>query len=186
LPHLYVSVRLNDLVAEQRLVVVGDGIWLGSCPEAAVSFPGPALRVVERGNALQVQGRWLRPGRPVRMRRGSLEVSLEAVPQRQLERRFELPVPDLRVLVASAAVVLLGAWWEAVGAFLDRHPDAMATLAGAAPVIQPAGLHTPDGVGEGAEQAAGEPRADADPRPCYPCEEPPVGARPPVGFVILE
>lgn len=197
MPHLYVSVRLNGMVADQRLVVVNEEVWVGSCARALVSFPGPALRVVPRGDALQVQGRWLRPGHPVTMRRDNLEVRLEAVPAAPASRWSDITLPDLRVMIASAAVILFGAWWEAVGSFLERHPGAVATLAGEPEEqVLPAALHaqpeTTDAAASGPSppEAGDAPRidglaADAHP-PCYPCGEPSLEAMPPVGFVTLE
>lgn len=127
---LYVRVQLHGAVADQRLCSVGDEVWLGSAPDAVVAFPGPSIQVRRFGRRLQVQGRWLDPGRPMHLRRGDLEVVLEAVEASRQEREWPIPMPDLRVLVASAAVVLLGAWWEAVGSFLERHPEAVAALTG--------------------------------------------------------
>jgi len=172
LPHLYVSVRLHGVVADQRLCQVRDQVWLGSAPHALVSFPGPALRVVRHGDALQVQGRWLHPGKPVRMVRDGLEVQLEAVRASPSRREVEWVVPDLRVLVASAAIVLLGAWWEAVGAFLERHPGAVASLAGEVEEqMAPAALLP------GQEVAA-----DDTGLACYACEVAPQWQRPPVEY----
>jgi len=130
LTKLYVRVCLHGAVADQRLCSVGDEVWLGSAPDALVAFPGPSIQVRRFGPRLQVQGRWLDPGRPMRLKRGELEVHLEAVEASRRQRSWSLPVPDLRVLVASAAVVLLGAWWEAVGHFMERHPEAVAALTG--------------------------------------------------------
>ncbi len=132
---LYVRVQLHGAVADQRLCSVGDEVWLGSAPDAVVAFPGPSIQVRRFGPRLQVQGRWLDPGRPMRLRRGDLEVVLEAVEPTRKERHGSLPLPDLRVLVASAAVVLLGAWWEAVGSFIERHPTAVAALMGSEPSV---------------------------------------------------
>jgi hypothetical protein len=138
---LYVRVQLHGAVADQRLCSVGDEVWLGSAPDAVVAFPGPSIQVRRFGRRLQVQGRWLEPGHPMRLRRGELEVVLEAVEAAHMAPEWSLPMPDLRVLVASAAVVLLGAWWEAVGTFLERHPEAVAALTGSesAVVVQHVG-----------------------------------------------
>ena len=185
MPHLYVSVRLNDVVVDQRLVVVRDEVWLGSCHGAVVAFPGPALRVVDHGDALQVQGRWLRPGRPATMRRGALEVALEAIPAEPVSRAGEWPLPDVRVLLASAAVVLFGAWIDAVTSFVDRHPGPIAALAETSALrVQPAAAWL------GFPEAAPAPHRSVDDAvadeveglTCYACTE----DRPPVGFVSLE
>lgn len=174
MPHLYVSVRLNGAVADQRLCHVRDEVWLGSAPAALVAFPGPAIRVRSVGGALQVQGRWLRPGTQVRMARGELEVTLEAVAPAQRTRRADWVVPDLRVLVASLAVVLMGAWFDAVGAFLERHPGAVASLTH--------GLRTElASLGWAADLDDGT--TDDTGAPCYGCgggpeERPPVAYRP--------
>jgi hypothetical protein len=176
LPHLYVSVRLHGAVADQRLCTVRDEVWLGSAPGAEVAFPGPALRVRRLGERLQVQGHWLKAGQPVCMVRGPLEVHLEAVTPSPRSEPSEWVWPDLRVMLASAAIVLFGAWWEAVGAFLERHPGAVASLASGVEDVAPAGLLTgPDGETD---------PADDDALPCYPCDVSPLGLRPAVEYRI--
>lgn len=128
MPHLYVSVRMNGVVADQRLCAVRDEVWLGEEEGALVSFPGPSVLVRRLGGRLQANGRWLEPGTPLRLRRGDVDVSLESILNRASIPSWNRSVPDLRVLVASAAVVLLGAWWETVEAFVEAHPQAIAAL----------------------------------------------------------
>lgn len=128
-PTLCVSVRLHGRVVEERSLSVGAaGIALGEAPEAVVAFPGATVRVRRLGDRLQVQGGlWLDPGRPLRYRREAVEVELEAVLARPLPRRVEW-APDLRLLVATAAVVLFVAFWESVTAFADTHAVALSRV----------------------------------------------------------
>ncbi len=111
--HLHVSVRLHGRVVDQRLCAVADEVWLGDHDRAEVAFPGACLRVRRFGERLQAHGVWLEPGR--------------------LPRPTEW-APDLRLLLASAAVVLFGAWWEAAGAFAHDNAALLASVVGERPV----------------------------------------------------
>ncbi len=125
--HLWVSVHLNDSIVDERLLAVVDEVWLGEAPDAAVAFPGGDFRVRRLGNRLQVQGRWLNPGRQVRLRRGAVEVGLEAVVARPMSRHEDW-LPDIRLFLATAALVLIGAWWETAVGFVDNNPAAAAQV----------------------------------------------------------
>jgi hypothetical protein len=143
LSNLSVTVRWNDGVVESRVLHVGDEVWLGEAPCSEVCFPGPSLRVRRINGRLQVQGRWIDPGHPLKMCRDQLEVVLEAVPSAGTPQEWSTAwLPDLRLLVASAAIVLLGAWWEAVGSFVDRHPETVAQVFGWSTSVEASGPST--------------------------------------------
>lgn len=115
------------------------GVWLGDHPNAAVVFPGGLLHVApypadELGQpTVSIAGGsapvLLRPG-------GSLRIELEnnaalcisVVRERRLAREA-LPAGDIRLLVLTAALVLLGVWWETANRWADRNPEVVAEVA---------------------------------------------------------
>lgn len=130
MPHLDVSVRLNGCIVHEWLGYVQDEVLLGDAPGSVAPYPGPPLLVRRHGNRLQVRGRWLDDGKRirVRLRGGTVEVLMGVATARRRSVHAEW-VPDLRLLVATAAVVLSGAWWEAATSFVRTHPVAAAQVA---------------------------------------------------------
>ncbi len=132
---LYVSLRLYGAVVDQRVVAVRDGaVRLGEAEDAVVPFPGTDLLVRPASEGVWVRGRLLRPGLVCAIPLGAVEVTLEVLEPppsspgwdllthwRRLEASLDapLPLPDLRILVATAAIVLAGSSWEAIGGFVS-------------------------------------------------------------------
>lgn len=126
MPWLYVTVHLHGALVEEKLCPVAEALWLGDVPEAAVTFPGARVRVRRVGDRLEVEGRRLDVGRRLKLRKGPVDVRLEAVRPRPMPMSLE-GLPDLRILVASAAVVLFGAWLETSWRFVSSNPVAQAS-----------------------------------------------------------
>jgi hypothetical protein len=108
-PYLHVSVRLYDTVVDDRLCEVKSYGWLGDSDDAIVPFPGGSLWVEREGDVISLQGHPLEIGEPVRMTYGQVEVVIEAVLPEALPRDWSW-VPDPAILVATAGLVLAGAF----------------------------------------------------------------------------
>jgi hypothetical protein len=109
LPHLHVSVRLNGTVVEDRLCVVDGFRWLGDADNALVAFPGGSLWVEHEDGVLHVKGVPLPLGQPLELQYGAVGVRLEATHPERLPRDWSW-LPDPTLLVATAALVLAGAF----------------------------------------------------------------------------
>ncbi|MBN2799696.1 MAG: hypothetical protein JXX28_11165 [Deltaproteobacteria bacterium] len=125
--NLSVQVSLHGVPVVDRLVPVRDAVRLGEAEGAEVSFPGADLRVVRHGRQLTVRGRVLVPGQSLELSLGSVEVSLQAL-ERRSWRRAPQGLPDLRLLLATGAMVLLGFAWEVAQDVAQQNPDEVAVL----------------------------------------------------------
>lgn len=126
--HLHVSVRYQGMVVEDRVVPVYDGMRLGEHLRAEVSFPGADVAVRKAGERLMIRGLWVAEGEQVELYLGQVQVSMEHVHATRLRRPGGLR-GDMRILVATAAVALFGAWWEAATDFVLHDPAAYQVVA---------------------------------------------------------
>ena len=171
--HLYVSVRLYGAVVDERLLPVCGVMRLGEGDDALVPFPGADLVVRSGPEGVWVRGRLLEPGESTSIALGAVQVTLEVLePEPELHRgdlarwwkRLEdkldapLPVPDLRLLIATAAIALLGSFWEAAGGFVATDPVASRNMQALIDTIAPsdarnARIQAPDKAESKAEPA---------------------------------
>jgi hypothetical protein len=134
---LSATLELFGGVVHDVSLPVGEGIWLGDHPEAAVVFPGALLHVAPYGPAAERTVSVAGGSSPVLLRPGgSLRIELEEGAALQLSLaetrrlpREELPAGDIRLLVLTAALVLFGVWWETASRWADRNPDVVAEVA---------------------------------------------------------
>lgn len=124
---LAVVVRLGDVVVEQRLVRLREGLVFGDAPGAAVGFPHATVALGRDAFGWTLQGHRLACGRPLVLAYGRFEVSFEGVADAP-ERIHLVDGPDLRMLVATLAVLLLGAAADTVARVGARHPDLVQEL----------------------------------------------------------
>lgn len=127
-PHLHVQVSLNGAVIDDRLVRVCGRAWLGECDGAEVAFSGAILSVVDAEGSLWLKGERLEPDRPVVRELGDGQVRLEAVVPERLERDWSW-VPDPRMLVATVALMLLGAFLDTLALQWRERPEPPASAA---------------------------------------------------------
>lgn len=138
MPWLHVTLRFHDAVVEQRLCAVTDELVLGDQPNAEVAFPGCRLRVRRFGERLQVEGRWLDLGQRLEVCKPPISVEIEPVAPRPQPFSFDW-VPDVRLLVATGAVVLIGAWFETATRLVEANPAAVERVTAALQGWSPAG-----------------------------------------------
>jgi hypothetical protein len=125
--HVVVTIRYLGSVVEQRLIRLRDGLRLGDTTAAEVSFPGATLVLRHDARGWTVGGHRLVPGRSLVLEFGAFEVSLEGVTGAPNHRLGD-DGPDLRLLVATLALVLLGAWADTATRVADRNPAVRATI----------------------------------------------------------
>ncbi len=130
---LRVTVELHGSVVEDRLVNVRDSIRLGDSRWADVPFPGADLLIQRKGGQLEVRGRTLMAGVPLSVCLGAVRVVMERTNTHEIERTsrfsFKAPAIDLRVAVATLAVVLTGTFVDAVDRFVQNDPEASELVA---------------------------------------------------------
>lgn len=130
---LRIRVLLHQTVMEDCTVQVRDNVRLGESADAAVSFPGADLVIVRRGDRLLFRGREIFPGAPLSMFLGGVTLELEALDSIALDtaeiRGLQLPSFDVRVLVATAALALMGAFVDTVTRFVETDPTATEQVA---------------------------------------------------------
>ncbi len=127
MPRLYVNVRFHDVVVDDKVCTVRDEVLLGDYDEAKASFPGARLRVLNRSGRLSVLGRTLHEGQQRTLRFGDVQLSLERVGRPWRAERTTM-VPDLRLLVATAAIILFSGFIDTVSHLLDQRSTQLAAV----------------------------------------------------------
>ena len=125
--HLYVNVRLHGDTVDDRLVRIFNEVRIGESDGSAVSFPGADIVVRRVGRRLLIRGRWLDVGESWNWSFGAIEVTLEAVKPQPMARSWSW-APDVRLVVGSAAVALLGAFVDTMEAYVRQNADEFAFL----------------------------------------------------------
>lgn len=123
MPWLQLTLEVRDVPVEERLCRVGDTLWLGDHPRSVLSFPAGPVRVRACGRGVLFDGRLLAPGARTSWRHGPYTVRAEVV-ETSRAARLAPDLPDPRLLVASAAIILFGSWLESVHHVVTAHPDA--------------------------------------------------------------
>ncbi|MBL8615891.1 MAG: tetratricopeptide repeat protein [Deltaproteobacteria bacterium] len=132
--NLSVTVRLNGVQVDDRVVRVDRLTRLGEAEDAAVAFPGADLKVVRVGARLNVRGRSLEEGDEARISLGPVEVHLEHTVTARLPSEWS-NVVDPR-FVATLLVVVAGAayhdaslsWWQEQGGSAGPVGERLARL----------------------------------------------------------
>lgn len=121
--HLAVAVRYEGVHIADALLAVRQPVALGDCEQAAVTFPGFVLSVEPHDGRLWVNGEALELGLERTFTRDAISVELLAYSRDPVRRKAALG-GDLRVGIASFALILLAAAWEvASGVATDKAPQ---------------------------------------------------------------
>lgn len=140
MPHLVTTVRLGGSVVECRGIDVNHPFLVGEHPDARVSFPGLTLAVgavplrTPGGDgvmAVAIGGIVLVAGQSHVLRNGDLEVefAVEAIDRAAPWRARATPVMDVRLLVATAAVLVFALWVETLDRWVRTDPEVVAEVA---------------------------------------------------------
>jgi hypothetical protein len=115
-----VSVQNCGLTVVEQTVAVERETLLGDVRGAAVRYAGAPVRMSAIANRVHVGAQPLVLGQPRVIQERPVRVTVELVST----DGFGLAWPrfDPRMLVASAAVVLLAWWLEALGALVEQQP----------------------------------------------------------------
>jgi hypothetical protein len=125
--HLVVTIRFQGAVVEHRIVRLREAMRLGEARGSAVSFPFATLVVQRDPLGWTVGGHRLVPGRSLVLGFGDFEVSLEGVVEDSAVFTRDLG-PDLRLLVATVAVLLAAAWWDVMYRVASDNPELAAQV----------------------------------------------------------
>ncbi len=117
---LAVTVRLNGVLVEDRVIAVYSLVRLGEATDAVVPFPGADVAVVRLGKRLALRGRTLEEGEEMEIALGATLVHLRHT------HKFSPPSAiratlDTRFLVAALLVMVIGSWIDAAEYWLDHH-----------------------------------------------------------------
>jgi hypothetical protein len=153
MPQVSVSVQLYGAVVEHRVLQVRDSVRIGEAETAQVAFPGADILVVRHGDRIRLRSWWLEAGEAAAMSLGPVQVELEVL-RSPPTREWPGWMPDVRLFVATAAIVLISAWAETVQLYVERNPLLAADLHALAqlPAVDVARAalrrpHEPDGPG---------------------------------------
>lgn len=132
---LSVICRVHGGVIDHQVVDVGEELWLGDLPGAAVSFPGVVFRIDGTESGVVVHGAerpiTLLPGGNLRIdlsdRIDGFEIELSVVRRAHLARE-RWYFGDVRLLVLTGAIVLLGMWVETLDRWVHTNPEVAAEL----------------------------------------------------------
>ena len=114
-PHLHAQVRLHGAVIDDRLVEVCGQTWLGECDGAAIPFNGGIVSVQAAAGDLWCRGEVIGSDEPLVRHFGPVELRLWATIPQRLPRDWTW-VPDPMLLVATVALVLVGAFVDTLSA----------------------------------------------------------------------
>ncbi len=120
--HISVIVRFLGAVVEERVVRLRDGMRIGDAVGAVVSFPHISLVICHDSLGWTVSGHRMVPGRHLVLSYGDFEVALEGVTELPARRSADHS-PDIRLLVATLALMLSAAWLDTMGRVLDHNPE---------------------------------------------------------------
>ena len=112
---------------EHRVVRLRHGLRLGDAHDAAVSFPGVCLTLARDARGWTLGGHRLVRGRRLSLSLERCEIDLHLVDADPLPQVFD-DLPDIRLLVATAAMALLLAAANVFQRTAATHPEVAAAL----------------------------------------------------------
>jgi len=132
--NLSVTIRLNGVLVDDRVMPVPNVVRLGEADDAAVAFPGADLKVLRVGDRLSVRGRSLEEGEEACISLGAVDVHLEHTVTARLPSEWA-GVVDPR-FVATVLMVVAGAayhdanvaWWQHQGVEAGPLTERLARL----------------------------------------------------------
>jgi len=122
MPHATISVEYMGRIIDMRSILLADGLVMGDVEGAVVSFPGGHVAVSKNHRGWRVGSRPLIAGSPVRVNFGDTSVSVE------LNERASLgysprSTGHTRIALATAALILMGVWFDAVRHHVRSNPE---------------------------------------------------------------
>jgi tetratricopeptide (TPR) repeat protein len=118
--NLSVTVRLNGVLVEDRVLPVKSIVRLGESPEALVPFPGADVAVVRLGKRLAVRGRTLDEGDEMNIALGPTSVHLRHINKFSPPSSFSDTL-DTRFLVAAVVILVIGSWIDTAEYWIDSR-----------------------------------------------------------------
>ncbi|MFT5682637.1 MAG: Flp pilus assembly protein TadD [Myxococcota bacterium] len=118
---LSVTVRLNGILVDNRVIPVHSVVRIGESADAVVHFPGADVAVVRLGKRLAMRGRTLDEGEEMEISLGATHVHLRHTTKFRPPSALRSTI-DTRFLVAAALVMVMGSWVDAAEYWLDHQP----------------------------------------------------------------
>ncbi len=128
---LAVTVCLNGILVDNRVIPVHSVVRIGESADAVVHFPGADVAVVRLGKRLAMRGRSLDEGEEMEISLGATHVHLRHTTKFRPPSALQATI-DARFLVAAVLVMVMGSWVDAAEYWLDHQPRDE----GAAPITQ--------------------------------------------------
>jgi hypothetical protein len=124
-----ITVRNCGLVREESVVEVAGEVILGDSRKAVVRYPGAPVALRAAGDRVVARGLALGPGQRLVLQEKPVEVTIEVLAGGGFGVVRLPPMPDLRLAIATGAVVLLAVWLDQLGAFVRDQPEVAAGIA---------------------------------------------------------
>lgn len=118
---------MGGRVVEHAVVRLRHGLRLGDAPDARVAFPGPCLEVARDKRGWTLGGHRLVPGRSLALSLERCAVRVHLVEADPIPRALD-DLPDPRLMVAMAALVLMVASIDVGARTVDAHPKVAQAL----------------------------------------------------------
>ncbi len=128
---LAVTTRLNQVVVDTCVVPLDRPRVVGDADDSSASFPGPVIEIepvlTPGQEGARVGPVLIKAGGQLTLDLGEVEVEFTVVRRsRLLRERF--PTADVRMLVATGALLLFGMWWDTANRWAYTHPHVAAEL----------------------------------------------------------
>jgi hypothetical protein len=124
---LAITTRLHDVVVDTSVVPLDRPRVVGDADESTVSFPGPVIEIEPVEGGARIGPVLVKPGGQLTLDLGEVEVEFTVVRRtRLLRERF--PAADVRMLVATGALLIFGMWWDTANRWAYTNPTVAAEL----------------------------------------------------------
>lgn len=104
-----ITTRLNRIPVDTCVVALDRRLVVGDTVGSSAIFPGPAVEILPTEGGALIGSVTLRPGGKLTLDLGEVEVEFTVV-RRVRAPRDRLPTGDIRLLVATGAMLILGLW----------------------------------------------------------------------------
>ncbi|MCB9678483.1 MAG: hypothetical protein H6737_25505 [Alphaproteobacteria bacterium] len=124
---LAVTTRFNRVAVDTCVVPLDRPRVVGDAPDSSASFPGPVVEIEPVPGGAQIGPVLLKPGGQLTLDLGEVEVEFTVVRRARMPRE-RLPSADIRMLVATGALLVFGMWWDTAHRWAYTNPSVVAEL----------------------------------------------------------
>ncbi|MEZ4319078.1 MAG: hypothetical protein R3F61_16305 [Myxococcota bacterium] len=124
---LAVTTRFNGVAVDTCVVALDRPRLVGDAAGSSASFPGPTLEVEPIPGGARIGQITLLPGGQLTLDLGDVEVEFTVVEPKPMARE-RFPAADIRILVATGAMLVFGMWWDTAHRWANTNPSVVAEL----------------------------------------------------------